>query len=76
MSIFIYHKIPEEKLRLSAVGKTNMVEQWFKNHPKKRVCHAELWYGSVTTLKRKDFKNQIGEEVERILKEGRTSCSK
>ena len=66
--IIVYPKMSEEELRKIAADAIPQIQEWFQQNPKRRVCHAELWYGKKLTIKRKDVAKQINDFLEEILK--------
>lgn len=69
MSFVVYNRLSEAELREAAKKTALQLEDWFKNNPKRRICKAELWYGSSHKIKRKNVAEQINAIVEEILKE-------
>lgn len=70
MMFFIYEKISDEEIRVHAEKLVPEVEQWFKNHPKRKTCRVEVWYGKILILRRKDYKLKIEEAKEAALWHG------
>jgi len=51
--------MPEDELRKTAADAIDQINSWFTSNPKRRVCHAELWYGKRLAIKRKTVAKQI-----------------
>jgi hypothetical protein len=53
-SFVAFQKIKPKALKKIAKESIDGLEKWFKNNPKRKVCHAELWYGIQYDFKPSD----------------------
>lgn len=53
-SFVAYKQLKPTALRRIAKESINGIQKWFKNNPKRNVCHASLWYGIERDFKPKD----------------------
>lgn len=67
--ILIYDRLTEKQLKKAASEVVKNLTKWFKDNPKRKMCRAELWYGKMYSIKRKNIKGQINEIVAGLLKE-------
>jgi len=50
--IMISRRIPESEIRLECAAAIPSIEVWFKNHPRRKVCHAQGWYDVPVNVRR------------------------
>lgn len=67
--ILVYDRLTEKQLKKDASEVVKNLTKWFKDNPKRKVCRAELWYGKMHSIKRKNIKGQINKIVAGLLKE-------
>lgn len=63
----IYNRIPEDELRKSAAETIPLIEAFFAQNPKRRVCRSELWYGKTHSIKKKNVADQINAIVNDLI---------
>lgn len=63
----VYETVPAEKIRQTAKEIITQIADWFTANPKRRVCHAQLWYGRTVTIKRKTIEQQVNEAAEEAI---------
>jgi hypothetical protein len=66
--IFIYSKIPAKTIRKDAKETIAKLKVWFNEHPERKECLVEGWYGKTIIVKPKTIKQQIDEAVKEALK--------
>jgi hypothetical protein len=61
MRFMIYEKMTEKAAdEISDIAKT-MIEKFFADNPKRRVCNARLWYDKTHKIKRANVDVQVDE---------------
>lgn len=70
-SFVMYPEISAVRAKEIAEENIPLIEQWFKNNPKRRVCNAEFLYGIQLKIKPKTVREQMMAEVDRLIAHGR-----
>ena len=60
-----YSKLSEKEIRKTAKDAIVGIKKFFEEHPRRRVCHAELWYGKQVAIRR----NSVDEEIQKVVEE-------
>jgi len=68
MTIVIYQRTPAKQIRKEAKESIQKIEDWFKDNPKRRVCHAQTWYDRMTKVRRKHVTEDVNAAVEEAIK--------
>jgi hypothetical protein len=68
MMFVVYQTIPEKEIRQTAKESIEGVTKWFAEHPKRRICRVEVWYGRQIKVKRTTVAQQINEAAEAAIK--------
>lgn len=76
MTISKYEKIPPAKLRKECASTIEKLTAWFEQNPKRRVCRAQLWYGSSCKVRRGHIKEDVTALVELLIKQDASSPQK
>jgi hypothetical protein len=61
----MYGTISKKQMQKEAKEAIKGIENFFVEHPKRRVCRTEFWYGKVYSIKPKN----VAEQVAKILDE-------
>jgi len=57
--ILLYQKYTEPQFKeMQRTAKTN-ITKWFKDHPRRKVCKAEIFYGKVVPIRRDHIDEDI-----------------
>ena len=66
--IAIYGKVPAKEIKKGGKDAIKQIEKWFKANPKKKVCHAQVWYGKMKNVRRGYVSEDINEAMIEALK--------
>lgn len=66
--LVVYHKVPEATIRKEAASTIMDVTTFFQEHPKRRVCRVEFWYGKVHSIRRGHVSEDINAARDAAIK--------
>ena len=67
-SFAAYPKLKTESLKRIAQESIDGIKEWFVQHPSKKICKAELWYGIWLHLTQENVEKNIKQLLEDTLK--------
>lgn len=70
-TIVIQQKLTKAEAKKACVEAIVKIGRWFTANPRRRVCHAQIWYVRETfDVPRKEYKAFIEDELQRHIRNG------
>lgn len=61
--IVIYKTLSKSVILKEAKETVPQIEKWFVDNPKRKVCHAQFWYGKMADVRRGHVKDDIDRQA-------------
>lgn len=67
MTLVIYRPLTEAEIKEDAVKAKTQIKEWFDKNPKRHLCKAMLWYGSVANIHKKSIDSDIDKAADKAM---------
>lgn len=61
--IIVYKNVSKSVILKEAKSNIPLIEKWFADNPRRRVCYTQFWYGKMANVRRGHVKEDVDKQA-------------